>query len=179
MTMCFRAVLECQCLGRWVVSSGSLTQTDMFLASRVLSALHVCVRLRFGVIFVHRNADLQLSLLGNNLPSRGNPWVIFTVDGVPGHSSHNPGTCCFSSTLLLDTACKFSELSDLRGKKPWTFWLPHLIEKAQRVLKAAWRVGQLLCISEFILGLTFLVNVLVHLLSTCWRPHSGAHSSSV
>lgn len=34
--------------------------------------------------------------------------------------------------------------------------MPHLIEKAQRVLKAAWRVGQLLCISGFILGLTFL-----------------------
>lgn len=56
-------VLGCQCLGRWVVSSGSLTQMNIFLASRVLSALRVCVKVRFGVIFVHRNAGLQLSLL--------------------------------------------------------------------------------------------------------------------
>lgn len=61
--MCFRAVLGYKCLGRWVVSSGSLTQMDIFLASRVLSALRVCVRVRFGVIFVHRNTGLQLSLL--------------------------------------------------------------------------------------------------------------------
>lgn len=78
MTVCFRAVVGCRCLGRWVVSSGSLIQTDIFLASRVLSALCVCVRVRFGVIFAHRNAGLQLSLSWNNLPSRGNPWVIFS-----------------------------------------------------------------------------------------------------